>query len=684
MVSIAHIRLVRQNYALAIAILVALAIASATLMHWALKVQSANVELSLLSSRQAQAFASLKSATGVFIQAVEHPSTVEDQLVEIRQRLETEARELDSINIEIRTFLAARKGLFQSGISQTVLDIYEERPHRLSHWLEVVVWRMKGLAKLNLTEARYFLRNWSSVDVAFLSEKGLSRSFGILLAEIEKTSRDLVVQLRTAQFVLTLTTLLVLLGEVALIFGPMVRSLREEHARAEEKTKELNRLAFTDGLTGLANRTAFRRALEDACRSQSDGSFALILCDLDRFKAVNDGFGHAAGDALLQEMARRISSVVRPDDFTARLGGDEFAVLAAGLKQEADLTHMIAAIRSATAKPWRWGDVEIDVSSAVGGALCATPGEDPDRLLAYADLALYDAKSGDYHLKVFDKGLKDERDREAAILRELSGALANGEFELHYQPKVRVRDGAVVGVEALVRWRHPERGLLQPGAFLGAVQRGGRMVDLTRALIETAGRDMASWRRKGLPIDHVAVNMPESMLSSRICLPVVASMLARHGLPGSVLAVEITEDVLLSRAADTIAGVVNDLSALGVQIAFDDFGTGFASLSHLRSFTFDQVKIDRSFISEIGTGTASQEIVRSISSLARALGKDVVAEGVETEAQLAFLAAEGCGIVQGFLFSGALPRADLEAWVLRHEAQRHASQVGAVQKVASG
>nr|WP_246329635.1 EAL domain-containing protein [Chthonobacter rhizosphaerae] len=464
----------------------------------------------------------------------------------------------------------------------------------------------------------------------------------------------------------------------------MVRSLREEHARAEEKTKELNRLAFTDGLTGLANRTAFRRALEDACRSQSDGSFALILCDLDRFKAVNDGFGHAAGDALLQEMARRISSVVRPDDFTARLGGDEFAVLAAGLKQEADLTHMIAAIRSATAKPWRWGDVEIDVSSAVGGALCATPGEDPDRLLAYADLALYDAKSGDYHLKVFDKGLKDERDREAAILRELSGALANGEFELHYQPKVRVRDGAVVGVEALVRWRHPERGLLQPGAFLGAVQRGGRMVDLTRALIETAGRDMASWRRKGLPIDHVAVNMPESMLSSRICLPVVASMLARHGLPGSVLAVEITEDVLLSRAADTIAGVVNDLSALGVQIAFDDFGTGFASLSHLRSFTFDQVKIDRSFISEIGTGTASQEIVRSISSLARALGKDVVAEGVETEAQLAFLAAEGCGIVQGFLFSGALPRADLEAWVLRHEAQRHASQVGAVQKVASG
>lgn len=664
MALVGQIRLIEKTYALAIAILVVLAFTGTVLMNWALLIQRTHVELSLLVSRQAQVFSAVQSATNVFLDAASAPDAVDAGLIRVRERLADQVNRLDGLNREIATFLDTRTGTLNGGVSETIIAIYRDRPHRLAHWLDTVVKRSKELQIMSPREVRYVVDNWSTVNVALLSGTGLIRSFDNLLAEIERASKAHVTRQETLQAGLTGLTLLVLLGEAVFIFGPMVRRLRRAHLRAEETTADLNRLAFTDSLTGLGNRTFFQRALQDHCAAApSKGGFALILCDLDRFKAVNDGFGHAAGDALIAEMARRIAGAIRPGDTAARLGGDEFAVIAPGLVAETDLIDLVAHIRAATALPWRWGDVEIDVSSSVGGALTIDGSEDPDRLFAYADMALYEAKTGERHLKIFDGGLRAARDNEAAILRELSRALATGEFELHYQPKIRIADGGLVGVEALVRWRHPDRGLLPPGQFLGAVLRGGRMVDLTRHVIATAAADLEHWRRSGIPVHNVAVNMPESMLASRLGLTALRDAMDRHGLPGHAFTVEITEDVLLSRAAETISEVVNSLSALGVRISFDDFGTGFASLSHLRSFAFDQLKIDRSFVAEIGVATASEQIVRSIVSLARALGKDVVAEGVETERQLRFLAAEGCTVAQGYLYAPALPIGDLEAWI---------------------
>lgn len=664
MALVGQIRLIEKTYALAIAILVVLAFTGTVLMNWALLIQRTHVELSLLVSRQAQVFSAVQSATNVFLDAASEPDAVDAGLIRVRERLADQVNRLDGLNREIATFLDTRRGTLNGGVSETIIAIYRDRPHRLAHWLDTVVKRSKELQIMSPREVRYVVDNWSTVNVALLSGTGLIRSFDNLLAEIERASKAHVTRQETLQAGLTGLTLLVLLGEAVFIFGPMVRRLRRAHLRAEETTADLNRLAFTDSLTGLGNRTFFQRALQDHCAAApSKGGFALILCDLDRFKAVNDGFGHAAGDALIAEMARRIAGAIRPGDTAARLGGDEFAVIAPGLVAETDLIDLVAHIRAATALPWRWGDVEIDVSSSVGGALSIDGSEDPDRLFAYADMALYEAKTGERHLKIFDGGLRAARDNEAAILRELPRALATGEFELHYQPKIRIADGGLVGVEALVRWRHPDRGLLPPGQFLGAVLRGGRMVDLTRHVIATAAADLEHWRRSGIPVHNVAVNMPESMLASRLGLTALRDAMDRHGLPGHAFTVEITEDVLLSRAAETISEVVNSLSALGVRISFDDFGTGFASLSHLRSFAFDQLKIDRSFVAEIGVATASEQIVRSIVSLARALGKDVVAEGVETERQLRFLAAEGCTVAQGYLYAPALPIGDLEAWI---------------------
>ncbi|WP_075215009.1 putative bifunctional diguanylate cyclase/phosphodiesterase [Mongoliimonas terrestris] len=664
MALVGQIRLIEKTYALAIAILVVLAFTGTVLMNWALLIQRTHVELSLLVSRQAQVFSAVQSATNVFLDAASEPDAVDAGLIRVRERLADQVNRLDGLNREIATFLDTRRGTLNGGVSDTIIAIYRDRPHRLAHWLDTVVKRSKELQIMSPREVRYVVDNWSTVNVALLSGTGLIRSFDNLLAEIERASKAHVTRQETLQAGLTGLTLLVLLGEAVFIFGPMVRRLRRAHLRAEETTADLNRLAFTDSLTGLGNRTFFQRALQDHCAAApSKGGFALILCDLDRFKAVNDGFGHAAGDALIAEMARRIAGAIRPGDTAARLGGDEFAVIAPGLVAETDLIDLVAHIRAATALPWRWGDVEIDVSSSVGGALTIDGSEDPDRLFAYADMALYEAKTGERHLKIFDGGLRAARDNEAAILRELPRALATGEFELHYQPKIRIADGGLVGVEALVRWRHPDRGLLPPGQFLGAVLRGGRMVDLTRHVIATAAADLEHWRRSGIPVHNVAVNMPESMLASRLGLTALRDAMDRHGLPGHAFTVEITEDVLLSRAAETISEVVNSLSALGVRISFDDFGTGFASLSHLRSFAFDQLKIDRSFVAEIGVATASEQIVRSIVSLARALGKDVVAEGVETERQLRFLAAEGCTVAQGYLYAPALPIGDLEAWI---------------------
>lgn len=659
--AVSQVRVIGRSYALAILVLTLVAFVNFALLRLALHSQEAHVRLSLDVARQAQSFAGAMDTARVIVTALQDGQLNVEKLEPLQSRLRDRIADFRIANGRVLKSLDDTGNPFWRQTAEAQKSLYFHRPFNLQHVAADAISQAKVVSD---TPPEMLLHgvDWTPLLHLLNAEQPLQSGFDRSMRAIDRDVSAQSARLEMLQILIIVLTFTVLVGEVVFIFGPMTNRLRSSDRLIVAAQTELESLAHCDSLTGVANRAGFQRDLTRAARDQN--GFSVVLCDLDRFKAVNDGFGHAAGDRLLVEMARRIRASVRDCDQVARLGGDEFAVLLPGLIEEASLARAIERIRRATSAPWRWGDSDLDVSSSVGGAICPLHSRDPDRLLAYADKALYAAKQHGRHQHIFDGQLRLQNDEETALLRDLGRALAEDEFELHYQPKVRIADGVVVGLEGLIRWRHPERGLLHPGRFLPVVMRGGRMVDMTRLVLEKAGADLARWRDSGRPAVPVAINMPEAMLANRLGADAIRTVLDRFSLPGSALTVEITEDVLVSRAADAIQAAIREIADLGVRVAFDDFGTGFASLIHLRTFRFDELKIDRSFIDEIGRNPLSEQIIRSIVSLARALEKEVVAEGVETEAQLRFLEAENCGIAQGYLFARPMAAIDLDRWMI--------------------
>ncbi|QLF71604.1 EAL domain-containing protein (plasmid) [Peteryoungia desertarenae] len=623
-----QISLIRKNYLLAIGILAAVALCGAVLMHWAGKMQTGAASIGTVASQQTQAFMAVMTASRMVIAASERSDASDADLMPLRRKLASAAAELEGFNRQMKALLDAGEGQTFSGIPEHVVAIYRQPPHRLEYWLDFALIRAKNVSEFTLRELRYHNNGTVAVDIALQTGDGIISGFKAAMREIETETRLRAQQLRQVQIGLTVATLLILALETGLIFGPLIRRLGAEYQRAEDRTAELRRKAFSDSLTGIANRRRFHTELESTIpATHEQAGFAVVVCDINRFKSINDSFGHDAGDALLIDVAERLTKGVGAKGLVARLGGDEFAVLGRGVRDTEGLTDLVERVRETLTFSWRRTGFDVDISASVGGALCLSARDTPDRLLAYADQALYEARNGGRPTYVITPRQREVADEEAAILRDINRALSAGEFEAFYQPKIHVATRSVIGVEALVRWRHGQKGLLPPALFLPAVQRAGKIADLTRFMLDAAGRDMRGWIDERLPIRHVAVNMPEALLASRTGLSSVIETLERHGLEGSAFTMEITEDVLVSRAADTIHEVVNGLSQRGVRIAFDDFGTGFASLSHLREFTFDEIKIDRSFVKDIGVSDANEQIVRSIISLAKGLNRSVVAEG---------------------------------------------------------
>ena len=431
-------------------------------------------------------------------------------------------------------------------------------------------------------------------------------------------------------------------------------------ARTVTMARRISRQASRDDLTGLPN----RRAMLDAAESRladSDTRQALLLLDLDRFKEVNDALGHQAGDALLAQVARRLEGRLRAGDLLARLGGDEFAVLlrhADHAEAEAVAHDLVVQLL----EPFRVDDLKIHTDVSVGVALYPDHGEDFSALLRRADAAMYRAKQ-DGPVYVHGDPLHDDRADRRALAEEFRAALGTGQLVLHYQPKVNLTTGLTVGVEALVRWQHPTRGLLQPAAFLPQVEEAGLMRALTDEVLRTALDQAATWSVAGRRI-AVAVNMPASILVD-VDLPAqVSVMLAERRLPASALELEITEESLMSdRArARTILSALRDY---GVKIAVDDFGTGYSSLAYLRDLPIDELKLDRSFIMPMSDDPRAVALVSSVISLAHSIGLLLVAEGVENGHAYRTLARVGCDQAQGFYLAKPLPREKLELWSRR-------------------
>ena len=416
-------------------------------------------------------------------------------------------------------------------------------------------------------------------------------------------------------------------------------------------------MALHDALTDLPNRVLLNERLEQAlARARRGDLVAVHLLDLDHFKIVNDTLGHPAGDRLLKMVTQRLRSLVRETDTIARMGGDEFAVLQVAISQPADATVLALRIIETVSAPYDLDGTQVVIGTSVGIAIGPVDGHTPDQLIRNSDLALYRAKAdGRSTYRFFGPEMDAQMRVRRAMELDLRKALAADEFELHYQPVVNLGNDEISGVEALIRWRHPEKGLVPPNTFIPVAEEIGFIIQLGEWALRQACAAARNWP------DHIriAVNLSPIQFRNPGFVQIVISALAASGLAPERLELEITEGMLLQDNEGTL-NTLFQLRALGVRIAMDDFGTGYSSLSYLQSFPFDKIKIDRSFVKDIADGVGSLNIVRAVAAMANGLGMTTTAEGVETKEQLDTVRAEGCTEMQGFLFSRPLPLDELE------------------------
>ena len=426
-----------------------------------------------------------------------------------------------------------------------------------------------------------------------------------------------------------------------------------ERRRADEK---IAHLAHYDALTDLPNRVLFREQIERELRKTNQGErFALLYIDIDEFKGINDSLGHHVGDELLKAVAARIRGCIKPGDLIARLGGDEFAVIQTGIGSTADVEDFVTRVYDAIRQPCQCLGHQLSTDASIGIALAPRDGTELDQLIKHADLAMYAAKAGGRRIhRFFEPAMDASAKARLTMEQDLRQALVDGSFELHYQPLVDLRRDEVTGCEALLRWRHPERGMISPAEFIPVAEDTGLINELGDWVLRTACAEAATWP------DHVrlAVNVSPVQLKCQTLALKIAGALAATGLKASRLELEITEAVLI-RDDEAALAILHQLRAVGVRIALDDFGTGFSSLSYLKRFPFDKIKIDRCFVSDISEADGSSSIVQAVVNIAAALHMTTTAEGVETEAQRELLRRLGCNEMQGYLFSAPKPAAQV-------------------------
>jgi diguanylate cyclase (GGDEF)-like protein/PAS domain S-box-containing protein len=432
------------------------------------------------------------------------------------------------------------------------------------------------------------------------------------------------------------------------------------HDVTERRTNEerVHVMATRDNLTGLLNRAVFTARLNEViARGWRRGECSVLFIDLDHFKLVNDTYGHAAGDAVLVEAARRIEALLGPDMMAARLGGDEFAVLAWNVADVTAACRLGDAIVAVLAQPIIREGVLLPSGGSIGIALGPEHGQTHEALLRAADVALYEAKSrGRGQCVLFEDGLLHKLQERRDLEIDLRSAVDRGEFVLHYQPLINISTRRTIGYEALLRWNHPSRGLVPPAAFIPLAEETGLIAGIGEWVLRDALKEAATWQ------EHlgVSVNVSPAQMRGGCLFDHVMAALTATGVAPRRLELEITETALMERCEENLR-ILHQLRALGVRIALDDFGTGYSSLTYLRSFPFDKLKVDRSFVSDIVEEPDSHAIVRSVVSLAREFGMKTTAEGIESEAQLSKLRLMGCTQAQGFLFDKPLPAASIPA-----------------------
>ncbi|MCO7631446.1 EAL domain-containing protein [Pseudomonas guariconensis] len=454
------------------------------------------------------------------------------------------------------------------------------------------------------------------------------------------------------------------------LFSLFVAQLSGNHRLLQQRNRELRqsqarfeRLAHYDTITGLPNRVLFQQQLAQAI-AQGEG-LAVLMLDIDGFKQVNDSLGHAMGDLLLQQATARFLQELDTPDRVCRLGGDEFVFMLQGSQEQ--VSHQVRALLHCLQRPFDLNGNAALVTGSIGLAWCPRHGEDVDSLLRHADTAMYVAKeSGRNAWRPYHPDMTERLQQRLELERNLRRALQHNEFELWYQPKVDLFSGRLEGIEALLRWRDPEHGLVSPGAFIPLAERTGLIIPLGERVLELACAQLAAWRTEDCLPGPLAVNVAALQIERSDFVSSLATALARHDLAPHLLEVEITESLLMESQQQACA-VLARLQAMGVTTAVDDFGTGYSSLAYLRALPIDHLKIDRAFIKDLPDDDDAVAVARAIIDLGHALGFRITAEGIETQAQYDFLRHAGCDQGQGFLLGRPMPAQALQRWLLDYQ-----------------
>jgi diguanylate cyclase (GGDEF)-like protein len=484
--------------------------------------------------------------------------------------------------------------------------------------------------------------------------------------------KTILLPILSAELVTALLTLVGVYGAIKLglaglaLFGLVLgvfQYLIAELVISQRRSEKLQRVATTDELTGLANRERFREAVEQRIAGAGpDGRFTVMLMDLDRFKEVNDTLGHHYGDVLLRDLGPRLASAIGDDGLVARLGGDEFGILPASESSDPAAVDGIVSQLSATInQPFTVDELSLEVGASIGVARFPDDGLDSHALMRCADIAMYAAKEAQTDFKIYAAEQNTHSVRRLNVLSDIRHALAGDEIVVHYQPIVDLDDRTVKGAEGLVRWQHPEHGLIPPAAFVQTVEQTGLIGPLTRHVLEQSIAECAAWRRDGRALS-VAVNLSVRNLLDRDLPQEIERMLDSFGLPPDALQLEITESMIMTDPERALA-TVSRLSDLGMRLSVDDFGTGYSSLANLRRLPIDELKIDRSFVSPMLKDESDLIIVRSTINLGHDLGLRIIAEGVEDAPTLERLAALGCDLAQGYHLSRPMSGNAFNTWL---------------------
>jgi diguanylate cyclase (GGDEF)-like protein len=616
-------------------------------MQFVLDRHSVQQNVSFFTSNQFIKFQQLANTARALMRASADESIPSRVLDKLTEEMQHEIIELRDINAQLR-------------ILHRRLDENSE-PSDLDIRLQTFLERAERLADIDHISRGRRYAFWGPIDFATASDGFIMRSFQEQIQQSFSMSETSISTAKSISALLILSPLAALFIVGAFVLIPLLKKLRIEYERKKIFEQELSIRAHKDELTDLPNRMSFNQMFDQLVNfkypNEGDlrsGAFTLFLIDLDHFKSVNDIFGHQTGDALLVEAAKRIASTLAVGSFAARLGGDEFAILLPNLSDPVEAEVLALGIRASLSKPFTNDGHTLRISGSIGGAMFPNHGTSASAIIRCADLALYAAKAKRNNVVIFNEEMMADRLAESELRAALFKAIENEELVVYYQPKINIQNSEVT-FEALVRWRHPDLGILAPGRFLHLFNTASSIASMTECVVNLVAQDVRRWRDIGLSPGSVAINMPEAILISGMAFDMLANAVELHSLEWSDFAIEITEDVFMSKYAEQISTTVVKLRELGVSIALDDFGTGFASLTNLRDFPFDDIKIDRSFVCNIGVDEKSEQIIKSMIDLARNLGNNSIAEGVETEAQLQFLQQAGCDIVQGYFFAKPQP-----------------------------